>query len=75
MTAVLRTLLDAFFVEYMNIHHLTGSYLEHNTGSKRVLEKCGFVFDSVLRDAVEVQETKTGVKWKRVSVCNMKWRR
>ncbi|KKY23067.1 hypothetical protein UCDDS831_g03192 [Diplodia seriata] len=62
MTTVLRTLLDTFFVEYMNVRSLKGSCLTHNKASKRVLEKCGFVFENEESDVFEVAESKTGIK-------------
>lgn len=75
MPMALQTVIDAFFLPYMNVHHLTGNYLENNGGSKRVLEKCGFVFESFTLDAVELKESKTGVKGKRVGLGRMKWER
>ncbi|KAL1634633.1 hypothetical protein SLS58_010575 [Diplodia intermedia] len=74
MTTVLRTLLDTFFVEYMNVRNLKGSCLTHNKASKRVLEKCGFVFESEEHDIFEVAESKTGVKGQRVGAIHMRWK-
>ncbi|KAL0264901.1 hypothetical protein SLS55_000855 [Diplodia seriata] len=74
MTTVLRTLLDTFFVEYMNVRSLKGSCLTHNKASKRVLEKCGFVFENEESDVFEVAESKTGVKGQRVGAIHMRWR-
>ncbi|OJD32253.1 gnat family [Diplodia corticola] len=76
MTTVLRTLLEGFFVDYMNIHNLKGSFLAHNKGSRRVFEKCGFVFESEEVDAFEVVESKTGgVKGVMVNAVHTRWKR
>jgi len=75
MQAVLRTVIDVFFIPLMNVHHITGAYLEHNGASKRVLEKTGFVFDSFVPNAIEMAESKTGVKGKKVGLGRMKWDR
>ncbi|GME23814.1 hypothetical protein GTA08_BOTSDO10325 [Neofusicoccum parvum] len=73
MAAVLRTLMDTFFVGYMNVQHLNGGFFDHNIGSRRVLEKCGFVFEVVKPDVVEFPESKTGVKGKKVGLGLMTW--
>ncbi|KAF4302011.1 hypothetical protein GTA08_BOTSDO06173 [Botryosphaeria dothidea] len=74
MTVVLRALLNTFFVGYMNVQRLRGGYLEHNVGSKRVLEKCGFVYERKLADFVEINEKKIGVKGKKANAVDMIWR-
>ncbi|KAF4538039.1 GNAT family protein [Lasiodiplodia theobromae] len=57
MTTVLRTLMETFFVGYMNVHRLRGSHLDHNKGSGRVLEKCGFVLEGKEADVFEHNST------------------
>ncbi len=54
---------------------MIGNYHENNGGSKRVLEKCGFVFENFTPDAVELKESKTGMKGKKVGLGRMKWDR
>lgn len=73
MPIVLKTVIDSFFVPYFNGHHLTGSFFEHNGASKRVFEKCGFVFDKFVPEAIELAKSKTGVKGKRAGLGRMKW--
>lgn len=75
MPAALRTLIDSFYIPYMNVHILTGAYYDTNVASKRVFEKVGFVFDKVVPDAIELAESKTGVKGKRVGLGVMRWKR
>ncbi|KAF9638496.1 hypothetical protein BFW01_g9393 [Lasiodiplodia theobromae] len=36
MTTVLRTLMETFFVGYMNVHRLRGSHLDHNKDHDRI---------------------------------------
>ncbi|KAH7346887.1 hypothetical protein BKA65DRAFT_503536 [Rhexocercosporidium sp. MPI-PUGE-AT-0058] len=73
MPAVLECVLEKVCVPYMNIHRLTRSYLDHNWGSRRVFEKCGFTFDCAVPGSVEMDEGKTRVKGKRVGIERMKW--
>jgi len=75
MAVVLRTLRDEFMVPYMNVWDFQGSYLEHNQASRRVFEKCGFVFDRLVKDVVELSEAKTGVKGKMCGMGYMTWTR
>lgn len=73
MTTVLRTLMETFFVGYMNVHRLRGSHLDHNKGSGRVLEKCGFVLEGKEADVFEVNENKTGIKGQKVGAVHFRW--
>jgi len=73
MPAVLQVLLDTFLIPYMNVHHITGAYFEHNRASRRVFEKTGFVLEKVVPEAIELPETKTGVKGQKVGVGIMGW--
>jgi hypothetical protein len=75
MPSVVRTLIADFLVPYMNVHVMTGAYMDHNAASKKVLEKNGFIFDSLVPDCIEMLEVKTGVKGKKVGLGRMKWER
>lgn len=71
----LRLSMEKFFVPYMNAHHITGTFFDHNAASKRVFEKNGFEFVSMTPDAFEIAESKVGIKGKRVGLGMMKWER
>ena len=73
MTAALRTLTDQWLIPYMNVHHMSGAYLDHNIGSKKVLEKNGWIFDKFEPDRIELPESMTGVKGKKFGMVLMKW--
>ncbi len=75
MPAVLKTLISEFMVPYMNLHHFTGSYLEHNRASRRVFEKCGFVFVAFQEAWVEMPEVKMGVVGKKLGLGLLRWDR
>jgi RimJ/RimL family protein N-acetyltransferase len=72
MTAVLATLVEKWLIPYMNVHHMSGGYLDHNIASGRVFEKNGWVFDRFLPDYIELPEIMTGVKGKKFGVMVMK---
>lgn len=42
----------------MNAHRLEGEYLEYNGASRRVFEKCGFVFHGVTEEVEAIVEGK-----------------
>jgi RimJ/RimL family protein N-acetyltransferase len=73
MTAAFKTALNEFLIPYMGIRHMQSGYLEGNFASRRVLEKCGFVFSKLIPEAIEVQESKCGVKGKKVALGHMQW--
>jgi RimJ/RimL family protein N-acetyltransferase len=73
MTAVLETLTKEWLVPYMNVHHMSGSYLEHNGASRRVFEKCGWTFVKFEPDRIELPEVMTGVKGKKFGMGVMRW--
>jgi RimJ/RimL family protein N-acetyltransferase len=75
MPATIRALIHDFMIPYMNAHVITGSYFQHNAGSRKVFEKNGFVFEGVILDCFELPESKTGVKGKKASVGFMRWTR
>lgn len=75
MSAVLGTLMEKWLIPYMNVHHMSGSYMAHNVASKRVFEKNGWTFDRLEPDYVELPESMTGVKGKKFGVVVMKWDR
>lgn len=75
MPATIRALIHDFMIPYMNAHIITGSYFQHNAGSRKVFEKNGFVFEGVIPDCFELPESKTGVKGKKASVGFMRWTR
>jgi RimJ/RimL family protein N-acetyltransferase len=75
MSVALQLLIEKFFVPYMNVHRLTGTFYDHNTASRRVFEKNGFKFMGITPDVVEIAESKTGVKGKRVGLGMMFWER
>ncbi|QSZ37580.1 hypothetical protein DSL72_008678 [Monilinia vaccinii-corymbosi] len=58
MPAILQTLLSDFAMPYMNMHTLIGEYLEYNVASRRVFEKCGFVFEGVTEGVEVIGEGK-----------------
>ncbi|KAF7863999.1 hypothetical protein EAF04_006964 [Stromatinia cepivora] len=58
MPSVLHTLLSEFFIPYMNMHFLTGEYLEFNAASRRVFEKCGFAWEGVTEGVERIHEGK-----------------
>ncbi|KAJ8066073.1 hypothetical protein OCU04_005165 [Sclerotinia nivalis] len=60
MLSVLQTLLSEFFIPYMNMHFLTGEYLEFNAASRRVFEKCGFGWEGVTEGVERIHEGKWG---------------
>ncbi|CAD6442165.1 6f35f2f7-e47e-469f-ac4b-9e2603baaaf1 [Sclerotinia trifoliorum] len=62
MPSVLQTLLSDFFIPYMNMHFLTGEYLEFNTASRRVFEKCGFKWEGVTEEVERIHDGKLG-RW------------
>lgn len=73
MPLAIRTLIHELMVPHMNVKQLTGAYIDHNNASKRVFEKNGFVYFQHISDAMELPESKTGVKGKMVSMTVMKW--
>jgi RimJ/RimL family protein N-acetyltransferase len=78
MPAVLSTVIKEFFVPYMNVKHLYGSYLAYNKPSSRVFEKCGFVFEGFAEGVVGLPENKQKElpeewKGKKIGVGEMKW--
>lgn len=75
MSGVIGALINEFMIPYMNAHIITGSYFEHNGGSRKVFEKNGFVLEKLIPDCYELPESKTGVKGKKVGVGIMRWTR
>jgi len=75
MTAVLGTLTEKWLIPYMNVHHMSGSYLDYNIACKRVFEKNGWVFDKFEPDRIELPESMTGVKGRKFGMGVMKWDR
>ncbi len=75
MPAVLKTVIEKFLVPYMNVCHITGAYFVSNRASRRVFEKSGFVLEEELPDLIELAESKTGVKGKKVGLGSMRWER
>lgn len=75
MTAVLDVLTKEWLVPYMNVHHISASYLEHNGASRRVFEKCGWRFVKFEPDRIELPEVMTGTKGKKVGMGVIKWER
>jgi len=75
MPTALRTLIDSFYIPYLNVHILYGAFYETNLASKRVFEKVGFVFEKMVPGAVELKEERTGVKGKKMGLGVMKWTR
>ncbi|MBL6448398.1 GNAT family N-acetyltransferase [Fulvivirga sp. 29W222] len=41
-----------FGLDSLKLHKINGSYLSHNLASSRVLNKCGFIVDCVLKDHI-----------------------
>ncbi len=72
MSAATNAIVHDFLVPYMNAHLITGSYFECNSGSRKVFEKNGFVFQEFVPDFYELLESKTGMNGKRVGVGFMK---
>lgn len=75
MTAVLDTLTKKWLIPYMNVHRMSGSYLEHNLATRRVFEKCGWTFVKFEPDRIELPEAITGIKGKKFGMGVMKWDR
>jgi hypothetical protein len=75
MTVALATLMEKCLIPYMNVHHMSGGYLDHNIASGKIFEKNGWVFDRFLPDYMELSEIMTGVKGKIFGVMVMKWDR
>lgn len=76
MPTALRTLMTEILIPYMNVHTLFGTYFGHNAASKRVFEKCGFTFVTMVPDAITVNEAKIGgVKGRKVGLGVMRWER
>lgn len=75
MTSVIGTLTEQWLIPYMNVHHLTASYLEHNVASRRVFEKNGWTFVKFEHDHVELSEAVSGVKGKKFGMGVMSWDR
>lgn len=75
MTAAVRALINGFMIPYINVHLLTGSYFEHNSASRKVFERNGFVLWKIVKDAFELQECKTGVQGKKIRGAFMRWTR
>ncbi|KAI1630231.1 hypothetical protein EDD37DRAFT_605089 [Exophiala viscosa] len=74
MPAVLRTVIKDVLIQYMNAHIVEATYFEHNSSSKRVLEKCGFRFVQLVPDAIALPPTKTnGVTGRKVGLGVMRW--
>ncbi|KAF2501952.1 hypothetical protein BU16DRAFT_426007, partial [Lophium mytilinum] len=64
MPAVLRTMIQAFFIPFMNTHQISGGFFIHNNASRRVFEKNGFVFTGAVPNVFEIAESKAGAKGK-----------
>ncbi len=47
--------------------------MEHNDASRRVFEKCGFVFEKMVSDMIEMPESKIGEKVRKVGLGIMRW--
>jgi GNAT superfamily N-acetyltransferase len=75
MSAAMNALVHDFLVPYMNAHLITGSYFEYNSGSRKVFEKNGFVFQEIVPDFYELPESKAGTNGKKIGVGFMKWTR
>lgn len=76
MPAVLRTMMDQVLIPYMNAHILVATYLEYNTPSRRVFERCGFDFVQFVPDAVELPPAKAGgATGSKVGLGFMRWQR
>jgi len=69
------TLIKEYLVPFMNVHHMTVLYFDHNHASVRVLEKNGFVLNKVVPDAFELPESKTGIKGRKFGVGYHIWTR
>jgi len=75
MTAAVGALINDFMIPYMNVDFIAGSYFDHNSASRKVFERNGFVFWKTVEEAFELQESKTGVKGKKVGAGFMRWTR
>ncbi|KAF4626171.1 hypothetical protein G7Y89_g11990 [Cudoniella acicularis] len=73
--AAVRPLINVFLVPHMNVHIMTAALFEENIASRKVLEKCGFLFEELVADAIELPESKTGVEEKNVGIGRMRWDR
>ncbi|OAP61051.1 hypothetical protein AYL99_06055 [Fonsecaea erecta] len=76
MPAALRKLMAEVIIPHMNAHQIVGTYFEHNLPSRRVFEKCGFSFETVVPNAVPINPAKIGgVEGPKVGVGILRWRR
>ncbi|OQV04342.1 Acetyltransferase GNAT domain-containing protein [Cladophialophora immunda] len=76
MAAALQQLMAEVIIPHMNVHKLVGTYFEHNLPSRRVFEKCGFTFETVVPNAVAVNPAKIGgIEGRKVGVGVLKWER
>ncbi|KAK5455197.1 hypothetical protein LTS15_005917 [Exophiala xenobiotica] len=76
MPMVLQTLISEILIPYFNLQRLEGTYFEHNVPSRKVFEKCGFEFVTVVPDAITLAPAKTGrLEGVKVGMGVMTWQR
>ncbi len=74
MPVALRTLMAEVIIPYMNAHIVHGGFLDHNLGSRKVFEKCGFIFQGVVPNAFTINPAKVnGVQGIKVGTGTTKW--
>lgn len=75
MPAVLQALMADLILPHMNAYTVHGNYLEHNTPSRKVFEKCGFVFEDLVPEAVALNPTKLNGVQKKLGTGRTVWQR
>ncbi|EXJ71447.1 uncharacterized protein A1O5_05255 [Cladophialophora psammophila CBS 110553] len=76
MPAALQKLMAEIIIPHMNAHTVVGTHFEHNLASRKVFEKCGFSFETLVPNAVTINPAKIGgVEGQKVGVGVLKWQR